>query len=117
MVELHQYLGAGPSGTSQVTKYTYDAASRLKQVTDPATNKWTYTYDLRGRQTSTSDPDKGNSSTTYDDAGQVTSTTDARGEKLVNIYDALGRKIETRDDTTSGALRSSWAYDTLERAS
>ena len=38
VVELHQYLGSSPSGTSQVTKYVYDAASRLKQVTDPATN-------------------------------------------------------------------------------
>jgi RHS repeat-associated protein len=115
VVELHQYLGASPSGTSQVTKYVYDAANRLKQVTDSSTNKWSYTYDLLGRQTSTSDPDKGSSSTTYDDAGQVTSATDARGEKLVNIYDALGRKVETRDDTTSGALRSSWAYDTLAK--
>jgi RHS repeat-associated protein len=115
VVELHQYLGASPSGTSQVTRYVYDAASRLKQVTDPATNKWSYTYDIRGRQKTSSDPDKGTSSTEYDDAGQVTSTTDARGEKLVNIYDALGRKIETRDDTTTGTLRSSWAYDTLEK--
>ncbi|WP_165362872.1 RHS repeat domain-containing protein [Promicromonospora panici] len=116
VVELHQYLGASPSGTSQVTKYVYDAASRLKQVTDPATNKWTYKYDLRGRQIESSDPDKGTSSTEYDDAGQVTSTTDARGEKLVHVYDALGRKTATWDDSSStGVLRASWVYDTLAK--
>ncbi|MCF4123106.1 hypothetical protein L1785_19220 [Antribacter sp. KLBMP9083] len=112
---LHQYLGASPSGTSQVTQYTYDLANRLRKVTDPATNQWSYTYDLRGRQTQVSDPDKGISHTTYDDAGQVTATTDARGEKLAHVYDALGRKIATRDDTTSGALRASWVYDTLAK--
>ncbi|WP_051433109.1 RHS repeat-associated core domain-containing protein [Promicromonospora kroppenstedtii] len=115
VVELHQYLGASPSGTSQVTKYTYDLADRLTKVTDPATNNWSYTYDLRGRQLTASDPDKGTSSTTYDDAGQVITTTDARNEKLFNVYDALGRKTETRDDTVTGALRSSWAYDTLAK--
>ncbi|WP_423461987.1 RHS repeat domain-containing protein [Promicromonospora sp. MS192] len=115
VVELRQYLGDSPSGTSQSTKYTYDGANRLVGVTDPATNKWSYSYDIRGRQVGASDPDKGASSTTYDDAGQVTSTTDARGEKLVNVYDALGRKIETRDDSTTGALRSSWKYDTLAK--
>lgn len=112
VVELHQYLGASPSGTSQLTKYTYDAANRLTKVTDPSANTWTYSYDLRGRQTAASDPDKGASSSTYDDAGQVTSTTDARGEKLAHVYDALGRKTATRDDTATGALRSSWSYDT-----
>lgn len=115
VVELHQYLGSGPSGTSQITRYRYDAANRLVGVTDPSTNTWSYSYDVRGRQISASDPDKGTTTTTYDDAGQVVSTTDARGEKLFTVYDALGRKIETRDGSATGALRASWAYDTLAK--
>ncbi|HEY9264766.1 MAG TPA: RHS repeat-associated core domain-containing protein [Mycobacterium sp.] len=110
-----QFLGDEPSGSFQDTKYTYDAADRLIGVTDPADNDWTYGYDLRGRQTISSDPDKGTTATTYDDAGQVTTTEDARGEVLAYTYDALGRKTSMRDDTTSGAIRAQWTYDTVAK--
>jgi RHS repeat-associated protein len=114
-VELRQFLGAGPAGANQATTYAYDDAGRLAGVTDAAGNDWTYGYDLRGRQVTSSDPDKGTTTTTYDDAGQVLTVTDARGETLANVYDNLGRRVQLRDDTPTGALRASWAYDTLAK--
>ena len=110
-----QFLSDEPSGSFQDTKYTYDAADRLVGMTDPAGNDWKYTYDLRGRQVTSSDPDKGTTTTTYDNAGQVVTTKDARGEVLAYTYDALGRKTTMRDDTTSGAVRAQWTYDTLAK--
>ena len=115
-VELRQYIGDAPTGPDyQATTYAYDDAGRLVGMTDPAGNDWAYGYDLRGRQTSSNDPDKGTTSTTYDDAGQVLTVTDARGETLANVYDNLGRRTQLRDDTPTGALRASWAYDTLAK--
>ncbi|MBD7950801.1 RHS repeat-associated core domain-containing protein [Oerskovia rustica] len=112
---LLQYTGAGPTGTSQATNYTYDQAGRLTKVVDPAGNQWTYGYDLRGLQTSATDPDKGTTTSTYDDAGQLLTTTDARGVVLASVYDQLGRKTELRESTDKGTLRSSWVYDTLAK--
>ena len=112
---LLQYTGAGPTGTSQATNYTYDQAGRLSKVVDPAGNQWTYGYDLRGLQTSATDPDKGTTTSTYDDAGQLLTTTDARGVTLASVYDQLGRKTQLRENTATGTLRSSWEYDTLAK--
>lgn len=114
-VEVRQYTGAAPSGTYQATKYSYDDADRLVGVTDPAGNRWTYQYDLRGRQVSVTDPDRGTTTSVYDDAGQLVKVTDARGEVLAHVYDALGRQVALRDDSTTGALRASWTYDTLAK--
>jgi RHS repeat-associated protein len=46
---------------------------------------------------------------------QVPSTTDARGETLFYVRDVLGRAVELREDSAVGALRASWAYDTLAK--
>lgn len=110
---LRQFTGASTSGDYRSTTYTYDHADRLEGARDDAGNEWAYEYDLRGRQTEVNDPDKGTTTTTYDDAGQVLSTIDGRGEVLAYTYDALGRKTSMRDDTSGGALRASWTYDTL----
>lgn len=112
---VRQYLGGSPSGDYQTTTYQYDDADRLIGVTDPVGNDWSYGYDLRGRQMSASDPDKGTSTSTFDAAGNVVTTTDARGEKLAYTYDALGRRTSMRDDSTSGAVRAQWVYDTLAK--
>ncbi|WFE27296.1 RHS repeat-associated core domain-containing protein [Solwaraspora sp. WMMD791] len=111
---LRQHTGTTPTGTYEQTTYGYDRADRLTTVTDHVGNQWTYTYDLLGRRVGTVDPDAGTSSSTYDNAGQLVTTTDGRGETLWYGYDNLGRRTEMRDDTSTGALRASWTYDSLE---
>ncbi|MFY1633364.1 polymorphic toxin-type HINT domain-containing protein [Solwaraspora sp. WMMB335] len=111
---LRQHTGSSPTGAYEETSYDYDPAGWLSTVTDPAGNQWTYSYDLLGRRTGTVDPDAGTSTSTYDNAGQLVTTTDGRGETLWHGYDDLGRQIELRDDTSTGALRASWTYDSIE---
>ncbi|WP_329102770.1 polymorphic toxin-type HINT domain-containing protein [Micromonospora sp. NBC_01699] len=110
---LRQYQGGAISGTYDETTYQYDLSDQLTTVTDPAGNDWIYEYDLRGRQVAKTDPDAGESTSTYDVAGQLLTTTDSRGETLARVYDGIGRVKEIRDDTTTGALRTSFVYDTL----
>ncbi|MDG4769665.1 polymorphic toxin-type HINT domain-containing protein [Solwaraspora sp. WMMD792] len=111
---LRQHTGSSPTGAYEETSYGYNPRDELTTVTDPAGNQWTYTYDLLGRRTGTVDPDAGTSTSTYDNADQLVTTTDGRGETLWYGYDNLGRRTELRDDTSTGALRASWTYDTLE---
>ncbi|WP_326555231.1 RHS repeat domain-containing protein [Micromonospora sp. NBC_01813] len=111
---LRQHGGPTPAGAYEQTTYGYDHADRLTTVTDHVGNQWTYTYDLFGRRTGTVDPDAGTSTSTYDNASQLVTTTDGRGETLWYGYDNLGRKTELRDDNSTGALRASWTYDTLQ---
>ncbi|MEV4625212.1 ricin-type beta-trefoil lectin domain protein [Micromonospora sp. NPDC049523] len=112
---LRQYHGTTNSGAYDETTYEYDPSDQLTKVTDPAGNNWTYQYDLRGRQIGKTDPDAGTSTSTYDAAGQLLTTTDSRGETLARIYDNLGRIKELRDDSATGALRTSYVYDTLAK--
>lgn len=102
-----------PDGSSNLTRYGYDAAGNLAVVTDPVGNIWRYTYDLRGRKVTDEDPDKGTSTFTYDDAGQMLTTTDARGVTLAYSYDILGRKTGLYEGSTSGTKRAEWKYDTF----
>ncbi|WP_435240228.1 RHS repeat-associated core domain-containing protein, partial [Streptomyces sp. YPW6] len=114
--ELRQHHSRSIDAAFDTTTYGYTPHGQLAKVTDPVGNSWTYTYDQLGRQTKSDDPDKGVTKTVYDDRSQVTSTEDARGTRLFNIYDNLGRKIELREESTAGTLRSSWVYDTLTGA-
>lgn len=59
-----------PPAAPESTKYTYDAAGRLKTVTDAKNNVWSYDYDQMGRKTTSVDPDAGTT---------VTSTTSVTG--------------------------------------
>lgn len=115
VVERRHYLGAAPTGTYQTTRYGHDRAGNLTSVRDHAGNTWTYSYDLRGRQTSATDPNKGTTSTTYDNARNPVSTTDARGTTLVQVRDQLDRPVQLRETSTTGTLRASWVYDTLQK--
>jgi RHS repeat-associated protein len=114
----HDRATADPTDTSgfDTTQYTYTGRDELADVVDAAGNRWEYTYDQRGRQTRTLDPDAGVTTTTFDDFGRVVSTTDAESQTLVNLYDGLGRQVEQREDTATGALRTSWIYDTAPGA-
>lgn len=111
--ELRQYEGTSPSGAYDATTYTHTPDDQLATSTDSAGNVWTYDYDLRGRQVHADDPDKGMTTDTYDAASQLVTSTDARGVTLGYTYDALGRKSSVRDGSPTGAVRTSWVYDTL----
>ncbi|WP_187271814.1 RHS repeat domain-containing protein [Aeromicrobium terrae] len=110
---LTQHTAATPTGTGDVTTYTYTPAGQLATVTDASGTKWTKSYDIRGRLSSDVDPDKGTSTFTYDALDRQVTSTDARDVTLWTGYDKLGRKTELRDDDSDGTLRSKWVYDTV----
>lgn len=110
-----QYQGRTTSSTAETTRYGYTKRGEMASVTDPAGNVWRYEYDVLGRKVKVDDPDKGAATVTYDDAGQVTSTTDARGKTIVTSYDGLGRRLESRNDSSTGALLTKSVYDTLAK--
>lgn len=107
------HLGDSPAAPGQSTTYTYDAAGRIKTMSDPAGNEWRWGYDLRGNQITASDPDKGNATMVYDNSDRLITTTDARGTVTHTTYDDLGRKTALYDGATANAdkLRAKWAYD------
>lgn len=115
VVETRDHLGNAPTGTYQASTYSYDKAGQLATVKDAAGNTWSYAYDLLGRQTSSTDPNKGTTTATYDDTGAVLTSKDARGVTLAYVRDQLGRPTELRESGSTGTLRASWVYDTLQK--
>lgn len=113
--KLVQHLSAGITSTGQPTTYVHDGAGRLTAMTDPAGNTWSWSYDLRGNRTSQVDPDAGTTVATYDDAGNMLTTTDARGQTVSTTYDELNRRTATYAGSTSGAILTSWFYDTVKK--
>jgi RHS repeat-associated protein len=111
--ELRQHHGPTPTGTYDLTRYTYTDRGELATVIDAAGNIWTWTYDQRGRAVEVTDPDRGTTTRTYDDAGQLRTSTDERGVTLGYTHDDLGRKTSIRDGSQTGPLRAEWVYDTL----
>lgn len=93
------------------TVYTYDPADRLVTVTDPASNQITYGYDMAGRRTAMDDPDAGDWAYGYDPVGNQTTVSDATAAVTATVYDALNRPTERRQDSPTGTLLASWAYD------
>ncbi|MEV4536593.1 RHS repeat-associated core domain-containing protein [Asanoa sp. NPDC049518] len=113
-VELRQHTTAqGVAGDYQSTRYTFNGKGQQTMVRDHDDNRWTYTFDVKGRQVESVDPDKGSAKTEYNEYDEVERTTDARGESLWHVYDTLGRKIELRDDSATGRLRTKQVYDKL----
>jgi RHS repeat-associated protein len=115
-VEIWRYHANTPTGTPDVTAYTYTGGGQLATVTDPDSNTWTFGYDLRGRQTSADDPDSGVLAATYNNAGQVTSTTTSPATAdetvLAYEYDALGRQTALWEDAIdTGTPLAEWSYD------
>ncbi|MGW0394260.1 ricin-type beta-trefoil lectin domain protein [Streptomyces sp. NPDC003042] len=98
------------------TSYVYDVRNKLTAVTDTAGNKWTYAYDVRGRKTAAEDPDAGRSEFGFNNLDQQIWAKDSSGRTQHSIFDGLGRTTELRDDSTTGPLVASWAFDTLPSA-
>lgn len=99
--------------SKSTTRYEYDPAGYLAKMTDPKGNIWSYSYDWAGQQVAASDPDSGATSTTYDVLGRVQTRTNGNGQTLGYTYDALGRTTSVRDGSPTGAVRATWAYDTV----
>lgn len=119
--DLLQYHGASigdPSDPSQFDKthYTYDPTGPMHSMTDQAGEQWSWTYDVLGRQTTATDPDSGTTHNTYDNDDELQSTTDADGTPLWYSYDNDGRKTAVNQDSSTGPLLDSWAYDSLPNA-
>ncbi|MGQ0840006.1 restriction endonuclease fold toxin [Actinokineospora sp.] len=109
--QLQQYIGQGPTGTYQTTRYSYTDAGELSTVSDPEGNVWRNFYDLRGFTTRREDPVNGTTTFTYDDAGRLRSTTDSRNITLAYDYDRLSRKVGLYDGSLTGLKRAEWAFD------
>ena len=125
----------GDGSLSATTSYSYDAAGRRIQVTDPLNHVTTYRYDLAGRLVGEISADPGSGirlarRTTYNaddqetaiDEGTVTGTSDAAWaafttlRTVANSYDSVGHKVKT---TLSGggstATVTQFSYDSLDR--
>ncbi|MDC8012030.1 RHS repeat-associated core domain-containing protein [Tahibacter soli] len=90
---LQDYDGSitPPAAANVRTKYAYDAADRLKSVTDPDSVATTYAYNGFGDVSTLGSNDGGNRTYLYDNAGNRTRETDARGVVVDFRYDALNR--------------------------
>ncbi|MFH0971271.1 MAG: toxin TcdB middle/N-terminal domain-containing protein [Candidatus Micrarchaeota archaeon] len=87
--EVHEF-----NGTAEfITKYDYNIAGQLIQITDNENNPFLFTYDTLGRKISMLDPDLGAWTYSYDAAGNLISQTDARGITIEMEYDGLNRPI------------------------
>lgn len=75
------------------TTYTYDALSRVTQVTDPTGLQTTYQYDGLSNPTGLNSPDTDMTAQTFDAAGNVLTGTDANGNTVTYTYDALDRRL------------------------
>jgi RHS repeat-associated protein len=123
--------------TTQVN-YTYDAASRLTQVTD-ATGTYQFTYDNMGRLTQTSttyafvsgqpltvgyawdaasnlktmtDPQGGDTTYTYDTLNRLATLKNPQRNQFTFTYDALGRRTQL---ARPNSVNTNYQYDSLSR--
>ena len=76
-----------------VTKYDYDGADQLRQVTDPNGNPTQYHWDMLGRIKKIVDPDLGTRQFTYDLADNLHTARDALNRTILYNYDNLDRVI------------------------
>ena len=132
-------VGAGTSGTVDVTtyvydattglldsveygsisytaSYTYDGEARLVQLTDwiDGVDGLRYDYDDVGRLVELTDYDDSTLNYTYDDAGNVLTMTDYHGNTTTYTYNDIGQLATL---TAPGSKVWSYAYDTGNRLS
>ena len=97
---------------------TYDAASRLKTVSDDNLNTTIYSYDSHGRMHQTTFADAKTVSLTFDKNSLVKTRTDQNGTVFTNTRDVLSRLTTRSIARASGVLGDSsevYTYDALNR--
>lgn len=94
-------------GSSQVWKWTYDAAGLMASQTDPLGHTSSYTYDSAGQMTRSTNPLGHVTQYGYDAAGRVNRITDPNGVVVTMGYDARGR-LTSRQQTGQGT--ESYSY-------
>ncbi len=97
ITEIHEFNSVTP----YVTKYSYDAASQLLNITDNEQNTFKFSYDTLGRKTSLIDPDLGIWNYSYDAAGNLITQKDNRSTAITLQYDDLNRLIRINSTTES----------------
>ncbi|HGY08572.1 MAG TPA: hypothetical protein ENK37_00740 [Oceanithermus profundus] len=102
--------GQDPATADATTRFAYDTADRLVQVTAPNGATTRYTYDDLGNRLQEISPDRGTLSYAYDAAGHPVARTDARGITLRYTYDPSGRLL--RIDAPGSQHDIRFAYDT-----
>ena len=99
-----------------VTRYTYNRAGQLTQVTD-ATGKYTYYYDSIGRVTRMVYPDGGNLKITYDSNNRLTAVhTNLGGTQRTTSYEYLTDGRVSQVELPTGKAVT-YSYDPLARLS
>ena len=91
--------------------YAYDAANRLKEVSQEGTTLRAFGYDKANRLTSATDAEGKTIEAGYDEDGLLTSLNDGRGQTVSREYDARGNLISQED----GRGTISYAYNALNR--
>ena len=98
--------------------YTYDAASRIRTVTDSrAARTLTYTWSPGGRLSKVEDSDGHSTSYAYDAVGRLATITAPNGENIGFTFDAGGRLIEQKLDSGLRTTQSWFEDGSLENRS
>ena len=87
IIEVHEFNG----NEEYITRYKYDAAGSLLNITDNLGNNFTFGYDTLGRKIRMIDPDMGTWNYTYDAAGNLIKQKDNRNVTTDFSYDELNR--------------------------
>ena len=104
-----------PSALTATTRYSYDEAGNLAQVTDRAGNATTYTYDALGDLTAQTDPQlpgqsaPGQWTYTYDAADERQSATSPLSEKTQATWNYFGEQA-TATDALNNTTHYSYDY-------
>lgn len=95
--------------------YTYDAASRIRTVTDSrAAKTLTYTWSPGGRLSKVEDSDGHTTSYAYDAVGRLATITAPNGQNIGFTFDAGGRLIEQKLDSGLRTTQSWFEDGSLE---
>ncbi|WP_240804680.1 DUF6531 domain-containing protein [Streptomyces sp. LRa12] len=98
--------GADPA--NYTTAYTYDAADRVKTVTDALGHTTSLAYDEVGNLRTVTDAAQRTTAYGYNDAGRLTSVTDPAQKTTVLGYDPVGRLVK---ETNRRGATVTYAYD------
>ncbi|MFD5311275.1 DUF6531 domain-containing protein [Streptomyces ardesiacus] len=98
--------GADPA--KYTTAYTYDAADRVKTVTDALGHTTSFAYDDVGNLRTVTDAAKRTTAYGYNDAGRLTSVTDPARKTTVLGYDPVGRLVK---ETNRRGATVTYEYD------